>query len=485
MAHARHWRVGPLLAVLIAFGHGTAFADGHSDADALREELAKLREEMIANQAAYQAQIGALMGRIEQLETQAAAPAQTSAAVTGPGTITIDTGRGDASLGIGFNIDAAAGGSSVGDDLLKEGEAGLQGGAHDPNRNGFTLQAAELSLRGVVDPYFDAQATILFQIDQDGETVLELEEAFAKTRFLPGGLQLTAGQFYTPFGRKNSVHVHAQDFSDQPIIITRMFGGDGQRQVGTNLSWLTPLPWYSELSVAAQNSNGETMPSFGGEDEGIAEFENVIHQQRNFSDLVYTGRWLNGFDLSDTISVNIGASLSTGPNRTGPGNKTMIYGGDFYAKWVAPDAVRGFPFVSFETEVIGRHYEAGDRNDGGRIDLDDWGMYAQALYGFTPGWVAGLRFGFADGDMGSDNSVDNRSDFNRSARYRISPNITWYPTEWSKVRLQYNHDWAQALPGAGLSEDADPVTGTFGSHTADSIWLQVGIALGSHGAHKF
>lgn len=481
MAHAKWWRAGIVLATTMAFWQAGNLAYAAEDAEALKAELAKLREQMIANQEAYQAQIGELLGRIEQLENRA----PTTASVTGPGTVQIDTPRGDASLGIGFNIDTAAGGSSAGDNIIKEGEGGLQGGAHDPNRNGFTLQAAELSVIGVVDPYFDAQATILFQIDQDGETVLELEEAFARTRFLPGGFQLTAGQFYSPFGRKNSIHVHAQDFSDQPVVITRMFGGDGQRQVGANLSWLTPLPWYSEFQIAAQNSNGETMVSFGGEDEGIAEFENVITQQRNFSDLVYTGRWVNGFDLTDTLSVNIGASLATGPNRTGPGNRTMIYGGDVYAKWVAADAVRGFPFVSFESEVIGRHYEAGDPSDSGRIDLDDWGMYAQALYGFTPGWVAGLRFGYADGDMGSDNSVDNRSDFNRSARYRISPNITWYPTEWSKVRLQYNHDWAQALPGAGLSEDADPITGTYGSHTADSIWLQLGIALGSHGAHEF
>ncbi|MDP6953366.1 MAG: outer membrane beta-barrel protein, partial [Alphaproteobacteria bacterium] len=303
--------------------------------------------------------------------------------------------------------------------------------------------------------------------------------------FLPGGLQLTAGQFYSPFGRKNAVHVHAQDFADQPFVISRMFGGDGQRQVGMNLSWLTPLPWYSELSFAAQNSNGETMPSFGGEDEGVAEFENVITQNRNFSDLVYTGRWLNGFDLTDTLSMNIGASISHGPNRTGPGNRTTIYGADLYAKWVAPNAVRGFPFVSFESEVIARRYEAGDVTNNARVDLEDWGLYAQALYGFDPGWVAGLRFGFADGDRGSNNDVVNSTDLNRAKRYRISPNLTWYPTEWSKIRLQYNHDWSEALPGSGLSAGADPITGTYGRHSAESVWLQLGIALGSHGAHKF
>jgi hypothetical protein len=63
----------------------------------------------------------------------------------------------------------AAGGSSVDNDELGE----LQGGGHDPNKRGFTLQQAELSFAGVVDQLFSGEAHIVLLEDE-----IELEEAF-------------------------------------------------------------------------------------------------------------------------------------------------------------------------------------------------------------------------------------------------------------------------------------------------------------------
>jgi hypothetical protein len=50
-------------------------------------------------------------------------------------------------IDISADILFAGGGSTADDDELEE----LDGGAHDPNKNGFTLQGAELSLSGAVD----------------------------------------------------------------------------------------------------------------------------------------------------------------------------------------------------------------------------------------------------------------------------------------------------------------------------------------------
>lgn len=90
-------------------------------------------------------------------------------------------------------------------------------------------------------------------------------------------------------------------------------------------------------------------------------------------------------------------------------------------------------------------------------------MFSQALWGFKPGWVAGLRWEYATADG------DTATDPLRDTRKRLSPNLTWYPTEFSKLRLQYNRDRAEHL--------ADK--------TADSIWLQVEFNLGAHMAHVF
>lgn len=389
-----------------------------------------------------------------------AADKNRSAQRPGPDTTMPDTPSvrsGGNPLQIGLSGLFAFGGSSADNDDL----AGLQAGGHDPNQNGFTVQNVELSIGATVDPYLDAQANIVFQIDADGETGVELEEAFFITRNLPAGLQVKGGQYFGEFGRQNKQHPHSWAFVDQPVVLSRFFGGDGLRGPGARVSWLMPSTWYSELTLGAQNARGETATSFlyvPGEDVG--GYMLIDRKARNLGDLLYLARWLNGVDLSDSISMNAGLSGLWGPNASGTDADTAIYGADLYVKWQPAYVQRGFPFVSWHTEVLKRRYEAGDPV---AETLDDWGLFTQALWGFEPGWVAGLRWEYATADG------DTTTDPLRDTRKRLSPNMAWYPTEFSKLRLQYNHDWTEHLS----------------DKTADSLWLQVEFSLGSHMAHTF
>ena len=144
--------------------------------------------------------------------------------------------------------------------------SGLQPGSHDPSRRGFSVQNAELVFSGAVDPYFTAQANIVFVEAPDGETVIELEEFYAETSSLPANLEVRAGHFYTEFGRLNPQHPHTWDFVDSPLSHTRMFGADGLRSSGVRIAWLTPTPFYSEVFLTVQNAFGETLTSFGSTD---------------------------------------------------------------------------------------------------------------------------------------------------------------------------------------------------------------------------
>ena len=156
-----------------------------------------------------------------------------------------------------------AGGSSERDAAIST----LQGGGHDPKQRGFTLGQAEFSLSGAVDPYFTGEAHVLTSVNPStGETALELEEAFLTSSALPYGLQLEVGHFLTEFGLINPQHPHFWDWIDQPVVNSRMFGGDGMRQAGFRASWLPPTPWFSEFHFGMQNAGGVTMASFlGGE----------------------------------------------------------------------------------------------------------------------------------------------------------------------------------------------------------------------------
>jgi hypothetical protein len=429
-------------------------------------ELHVLRQHMQTIRDGYEREIQALETRIRNLERNRAG--QVAQTTPPPGTTT----PGSPSLGgfqIGLSGSLAAGGSTADNAAL----ANLQRGHHEPHVNGFTLQNAELFVGGSVDPYFDAQANIALTIDSSGDTTIELEEAFFVTRSLPHGLQVKGGQYFTEFGRQNVQHPHRWDFVDQPVVLTRLFGEDGLRSQGARVAWLTPLPWFSELTFGAQNAKGGTAASFlgatGDSISGTAGTPFVLQdrQARNAGDLLYSARWLNGVELSPTLNANLGVSGAFGPNATGSETTTQIVGGDIYVKWQPTATVRGFPFVTFQAEALYRSYEALDEADPAHDDLHDWGVYGQATWGFSPGWVAGLRLDYADGDG------NNATDPFRDRRWRLSPNLTWFPTEFSKVRLQYNRDWAQHLEGSDEKGNAD------------SVWLQVEFSLGSHFAHTF
>jgi hypothetical protein len=434
-------------------------APAAAQTDDFQRQIDVMKRQVEEMRAAYERQINTLADRIKTMERQRAAQAAPAVAAT----------RGTAASAgqqfqIGLSATGAGGGSSADNDVL----SALQRGDHDPNKNGFTVQNVELFMGGSVDPYLDAQASIVMKIDSGGETKLELEEVFFTSRSLPAGLQVKGGQYFTEFGRANPQHPHQWDFADQPVVLSRLMGSEGLRSQGARVSWLTPLPWFSELTFGLQNSKGGTTGSFLGEaGESVGGFTLQDRSVRNFGDLLYSARWLSGVDLTDTVSANLGLSGALGPNATGENTDTFIVGGDVYVKWQPESTERGYPFVAFHGEALYRGYEALDESDTAHTTLDDWGFFAQSTWGFSPGWVAGLRLGFADGDG------DNAADPVRDARWRLSPNLVWYPSEFSRFRLQYNRDWAQHLEG------------TDDGGGADTVWLQMEFSLGGHFAHTF
>jgi hypothetical protein len=309
----------------------------------------------------------------------------------------------------------------------------------------------------------------------------------------------------------NTQHAHSWSFVDVPLVNGRFLGSDGLRNPGARVSWLAPTPFYTELSLGIQNSHGETAAGFrssGAHQHGEDEEEEVPFAfrhadndrgMRKFSDLLFSPRVASSFDLLDSQTVLFGVSGAFGPNASGAGGdtQTQIYGVDLTWKWTSPRSRGGFPFVMWQTEGMLRRYEAGmfdwDENENGLLDdgevldvgtglpavlgretLTDYGFYSQLLYGFRKGWVAGIRLDYLTGDRGRYERMDLEFDGEslgrdplRNQRWRISPNLTWYPSEFSKLRLQYNYDDRR---GAGVDH---------------SVWLQFELLLGAHAAHKF
>ena len=465
----------------------------------LQQQLRQLQETIEQAEQQHRQQLEALRKQMEALQKtqtrpapvplptgpEPASPASSAPSAAPPAAVVekkgwspaapIQIGGGRAYMNMGL-VGTFAGGGSTASDI----EGGTQLGGHDPNQRGFTVQGIEANFAGAVDPYFRGNANVVFQIDSGGKSFLELEEAWLETISLPANLQVRAGQFLTDFGRINTQHPHAWAFVDAPLVSGRFLGPDGLRNPGARLSWLAPTPFYSELFLAVQNSQGETACNFRNDNGGEPLFGRPISQDRvkSLGDLLFVPRFAASFDLSAAQTVLAGASAAFGPNGSGVGTDTQIYGVDLFWKWKPPMHHGGFPFVSWQTEAMLGRYGAGATLDGSynpggggvylpRERMTDWGLYSQVAWGFRKDWVAAFRGDYvARGGMADYEQILG-DDPDRLPRWRLSPNLTWYPSEFSKVRLQYNYDHREKI---GVDH---------------SVWLQFEFSLGAHAAHKF
>jgi hypothetical protein len=324
-----------------------------------------------------------------------------------------------------------------------------EGGDHDPKENGFNLQELEMAIGKTVDPYFRFDGSLVFMLDG-----VEFEEAYATTLALPHNLQMRVGQFLTRFGRINATHPHTWDFLDQPFAITRLFGGDGNRGLGVEVSYLTPAPFYLELISSATMPRGEeTARSF----LGAADVPIDVPWK-----LQALGSVREFFELSDDWSLATGQSYVTGPNPTGPDNRTNIVGVDAYLKY-RPITYGSYTIVALQTEWFYR------QRDVFRRSFTDFSGYAYVFWRFAQRWGTAARYEL--GSPPKDQSGHLGDDLDPQwieTRQRISIDATFWPSEFSRIRAQGNVN----LPETG----GDPIWMAF---------LALEVVVGAHGAHKF
>ncbi len=325
----------------------------------------------------------------------------------------------------------------------------LPGGAHDPDHTGFNFQQLELAAGASVDPYFRFDTNLVFSLFG-----VEIEEAYGTTLSLPVGLQARFGQFLSKFGRLNATHPHSWDFADQPFELTRIFGDEGGRGLGGEISWLLPLSWHVELSAAVTEAAGEgTARSFyGANDLGVDSPR----------DLLYTTTVEQFFPLSDSWSLLGGLSGAFGPNSSGRDNHTDIYGADLYLKYRPIDEPQP-TVVSLQAEWFYRRRQIPDDL------LQDHGGFVQSSWRFAQRWAASLRWEYGSPAYDQDGSLtlDPLDPEWTSARQRASAALSFYPTEFSRLRLQGNQD---------LPSWRDSIT---------AVFLAAEVLVGAHGSHAF
>ncbi|MCS6798811.1 MAG: zinc-regulated TonB-dependent outer membrane receptor [Myxococcota bacterium] len=323
-------------------------------------------------------------------------------------------------------------------------------GAHDPSRNGFNFQQLEVAIGSSVDPYFRLDAFLVFS-----EHGVEVEEAFGTTLALPARLQLRAGRFLHRFGRVNATHPHGWSFVDQNLLVGRLFGPEGGGGLGVELSWLSPLPWWLELSATSMTASGAASARsfFGGRDLGVRDPRDLLH--------VVTVKQF--FALDDDWSLLTGVSAALGPNATGRANRTDIVGLDGYLRY---RPTRGAAQNAWTLQVEIAHR----RRQIPRDVLADWNGYAQLVWQWGRPWAAAARWEYGSSVRGLDGQpVEDPLDPDWTAdRHRGAVALTHWPTEFSRIRLQATSDFPAWLDAPRLA-----------------LFCALELVTGAHGAHAF
>ena len=364
------------------------------------------------------------------------------------------------------------------------GEAGL------PSQ-GFSTGHNELAISANIDDKFYGLMTAAI-VYEDGDTVLELEEAFIETLSLGNGVTVKGGRFFSGFGYLNSIHDHAHDFADRPLIYDAMVGGH-LVDTGVQLNWVAPTDLY--LAFGAEITTGSEFP--GGENEDNNNGSTLF--VKTGGDIGTSSSWQLGFSRYSTeFDVREAGGHAHGGGH-GHGEEeeeaeeidnelhegeVEIAAIDFVYKWAPNGNIKNqnlkVQFEYFQRDESGEaeFSEGEDASAEAQYDGEHTGYYIQTVYQFMPAWRVGVRYDHLE----ADNKI---SDFEGegvdpdefleesglgvegSDPERWSYMVDYSPSHFSRIRLQFNQ----------FDNGHDD--------TNESIVLQYNMSLGSHGAHKF
>ncbi len=337
------------------------------------------------------------------------------------------------------------------------GILGSEGGSD----KGFSFNYLELAFETVVDPYFDFFTTMQIV---DGE--IGIEEAYVRTRALPSGLKIKAGQFFSGFGRLNSQHDHVWNFSIQPLVYSSLLGDKNLNEIGIQLTWVAPVDFY--LVLGAEVLKGSNKAMFGNESFSIG---NLSVEKDDMPLMV--GFVKTSFDFDNMILL-AGVSLASGRHQSiqeendyAFSGNSLLYGLELTIKYM----IDSYRYLSLQSEYI------GSRSDGdeyllstGRskpFDGSMSGLYSELIWRYGLRWRTGVRFDYI---AKRPERIFESHNLNQSGT-RIAAMIEYNPSEFSRVRLQYAYDRAHFLFGE--------------KKNYHELSVNINVAVGAHGAHKF
>lgn len=333
---------------------------------------------------------------------------------------------------------------------------------------GFSLGHSEIIFSGKIDDKFFGKLSVAIS-EHDNDIELELEEAFFETLSLGGGFNIRGGRFYSAIGYLNQQHRHIWDFYDAPLVYRGLFG-DQYFDDGLRLSYVAPTDLFIKLGIEALS--GRQYPA-GGEHNGVGNWTAFASIG---GDIGNSHFWQAGLSYMTADGIE---REHAGHDHSAAAEEVPLFTGD--SRISGANAVYEWrPDVDHHDRNVKLQFEYFKREENGNITLlnsspleastldskqDGW--YLQATWQFAHSWRTGIRYDMLDSDNnGSDPGVLDEAGLlaNGHRPERASIMVEWVPGQYSRIRLQYNHDSSYQL--------AD-----------DQLYLQYTFSLGSHTAH--
>ncbi|RME48729.1 MAG: hypothetical protein D6795_12505 [Deltaproteobacteria bacterium] len=321
-----------------------------------------------------------------------------------------------------------------------------------PGEEGLSLDESELNLDANVDDKFYGSTTIALL---GGEA--EVEEAYIETIALPHGLTLKAGRFFSNIGYLERRHTHTDDFAERPLPYELFLGGQFADD-GVGLSWVAPTPFFWETGGEA--FRGARFPAEGGGHRGFGTWTLHSHVGGDIGD---SQSWRLGISW---LQARVEGRTDETTEETFQGDSTLLLF-DVVWKW----APHGNPYrtnLKVQGEYL-RRKETGQLHTASEtlpLDTVQPGWYAQTVYQFMPKWRVGIRYARIDPEALPPAFDQTILDSTNHDPQRLSLMLDWSNSEFSRIRLQYNHDASSR-------------------QTGDLFLLQYIAAFGAHAAHAY
>jgi hypothetical protein len=352
----------------------------------------------------------------------------------------------------------------------------MHGSASDFSKKGFLVPTARIDAGFAAGALAGEFAVDYYKQHGDDEDEVLLQKAYAEVRLdhdRPERLVIKLGEITHHFGIYGGKEWVDAIWVQAPIVYSRLIPNN-VNSFGVGFDFhLLPASWPvdSVLSGALLNADGENMTSFLGGDENFGGITRMAEEDRSlFGEFCTVARLANAIPLGRCSVLQLGASFAIGPNGLGDDGETTIFGAYGRLLWAhfVQDPCGGAPKpdggLVAQAEWIRRDVFADAHDVFPRAELEDWGLFAMAVYDFPCirlGWgdtrlSVGARYERADGSGGNFDDaglpVSRSDDIGRNERESWSALVAWAPESGIPVlknfafAVEFRHDFVESHP---------------------------------------